>query len=313
MAKLASAITVDAAFLATHQATFPVLRVGQLLCSLCVKYIRFATSSRADTSAARVESDARPPPSATQPPPPPVRQSSAAAVAATVSTVPEGALFLFARLSLFERLALFFFFFFFSSDILDCVCFASGKTEISHFLFSCVPLDAFTCCLLFFLPLFPLFVCSRQYLACSPSTSNARRIHPYPARTFKLFRHRCGRSDLCQGHRYSYTMTTPLPSHRSAGTDAARAGPGSPTHPHRSEVVAKAYENAKAATLRELSESSTRSDHVFNELMTTTDLDTFVLACRNWHLLAWSDDVFKLRNRAHRPDICREVEAASAG
>ena len=45
------------------------------------------------------------------PPPAPVRQSSAAAVEATVVTVPEGVLFLFALLSLFERLMLFFFFF----------------------------------------------------------------------------------------------------------------------------------------------------------------------------------------------------------
>ncbi len=115
------------------------------------------------------------------------------------------------------------------------------------------------------------------------------------------------------GQMYSYTMTTPLPSRRSAGTDAARAAPGSPTHPQRSEVVAKAYEKAKATAIRELSESSSRSDHVFNELMTTTDLDTFVLACRNWHLLAWSDDVFKLLNRAHRSEIRQKVESASAG
>ncbi len=113
MVKLAGATTVDAAFQATHLAASPVLKVGQLLCSLCVKSIRRATSSHVVSSAARVESEAHPPPSATHPPPPPVRQSSAAAVAATVATVPESALFLFALLSLFEsRLALFCFFFF---------------------------------------------------------------------------------------------------------------------------------------------------------------------------------------------------------
>ncbi len=113
MAKLASATTVDAAFQATHLAASPTLQVGQLLCSLCVKSIRRATSSHVVSSAACVESEAHPPPSSTQPLLPPARHSSAAAVAATVATVPEGVLFLFARLSLFERrLALLCFFFF---------------------------------------------------------------------------------------------------------------------------------------------------------------------------------------------------------
>ena len=42
MAKLAGATTVDAASLATDLAASPGLQVGQLLCSLCVKYIRWA-------------------------------------------------------------------------------------------------------------------------------------------------------------------------------------------------------------------------------------------------------------------------------
>ena len=74
MAKLVGAITVDAVFLATQMAASPVLQVGQLLCSPCVKYIRWATSSFVVSSVARVESDARPPPSATQLPPPPVHR-----------------------------------------------------------------------------------------------------------------------------------------------------------------------------------------------------------------------------------------------
>ena len=195
--------------------------------------------------------------------------------------------FPFALLSLFERLALFFFSS--SSDILGRVYFASGKNKISHFLFSCIPFDVFTCCSLFFLPLFPLFVCCRQYLACSRSTSNASRTHLYLVRTFKLFHRRCGCSYLCQGRCWRATVLV----HRDHARDFAwiggdRRGPGSPTHPHRSAVMANAYEKANATTLRELSKLSPRSDHVFNELIANIDLDTFVLAGRNWHLLASS-------------------------
>ena len=159
--------------------------------------------------------------------------------------------------------------------------------------------DAFTRCLLFSLPLFPLCICSRSTTpALGRRPTQFVPTHTLPAlssSTATAAAAVTSTKGAIGRQMNSYTKTTPLPSRRSVGTDEFRAAPGSPTHPYCSAVVAKAYEKAKATALRELSESSTRSDHVFNELVTTSDLDTFVLAGLNWHLLAWSDDVSSTR------------------
>ena len=139
--------------------------------------------------------------------------------------------------------------------------------------------DAFTLCLLFSLPLFPLCVCSRSTTpALGRRPTQFVPTHTLPAlssSTATAAAAVTSTKGAIGRQMSSYTKTTPLPSRRSVGTDEARAAPGSPTHPYCSAVVAKAYEKAKATALRELSESSTRSDHVFNELVTTSDLDTF--------------------------------------
>ncbi len=197
MVKLAGATTVDAAFLATDLAASPGLQVSQLLCSPCDKHIRWAL----DSSAARVESDAHPPPSAMLPPPAPVRQSSAAAVEATVVTVPEGVLFLFALLSLFERLTLFFFFssLHLTFSIVFVLPVVRAKSATSFFVVSLLMHSHVVYCFLFLF--FPY-----AFAAASTSPASGRRptcrTHPYPARTFTLFRHRCDCSDLYQGRHW---------------------------------------------------------------------------------------------------------------